>query len=439
MTVKDAAPTSASAVFESSCVDAKSANNVQTLTSKDEWRKHWPLVLAAMLGMSLTSMAMYAIGLFIEPLSKELQWSRAEISSGLAIFSMLAVPLSPFAGALVDRLGSRRLAIPGTILTGLGFAAFGLVSGSIVQWIVLWVCYSLAAIAIKTTVWTAAVSSVFDKGRGMALAVTLSGAAVAQVLAPVIANGLIDAFGWRLAFNIMGIGWSGIVAIFVLGFFFDARDKDRKAKAHGALHGANDELLGGLSTKEALRSVALWRIAMMLLLSATLMVGLAVHQVPILTEFGLTRGNAAMLASLGGFAALAGKLICGWVLDRDILPYHSSFSVALAGVACLFLLFGPSLIVAVLAVAALGYAFGSYLQIAIYLTTRYGGLRNYGKIFGVMSSMLGFAAGIGPVIAGYVYDSTGSYQGLLLAGIPVALVSATLITRLGPYPDWKTQ
>ena len=136
-----------------------------------EWRAHWPMVVAAMAGLSFATVSIYSMGLFMEPLSREFGWTRAQISVGLSIVALFAVPLSPFAGALIDRWGSRRLGIPGVILSALAFAAFSLATGSLSQWYVLWVCYALVAIAIKTTVWTAAVSSVFQKGRGLALAV----------------------------------------------------------------------------------------------------------------------------------------------------------------------------------------------------------------------------------------------------------------------------
>jgi MFS family permease len=119
---------------------------------------------------------------------------------------LIAVPLSPFVGAIVDKWGARRLAIPGLLLTASLFASFSLASGSSVQWFALWTAYAVAALAIRNTVWTAAVSSVFTGGRGLALGVTLSGTALTGTIAPVIAQQLIDNFGWREAFLWMGLG-----------------------------------------------------------------------------------------------------------------------------------------------------------------------------------------------------------------------------------------
>jgi len=86
------------------------------------------------------------------------------------------------------------------------------------------------------------------------------------------------------------------------------------------------------------------------------------------------------------------------------------------------------------AVFVLGYCSGASMQLGTYLTTRYAGLRNFGAIFGIVSSLMACGAGIGPVVAGWVFDTTGGYSLLLTAGIPVAVVAALAVFRLGAYP-----
>ena len=78
-----------------------------------EWRSHWPVVLSGMIGMSFYAMLTYHFGLFIEPLQKEFGWDRASISLGLTIYTMSAVLLGPVIGALIDRIGSRKIGIIG--------------------------------------------------------------------------------------------------------------------------------------------------------------------------------------------------------------------------------------------------------------------------------------------------------------------------------------
>src|SRR5690606_17491232 len=98
-----------------------------------EWASHWPLVLTSLLGVSLATIGTYSAGLFLGPLEAEFGWTRTQVTSGLLIYALIAVPLSPFVGVAIDRWGARRLAIPGSVATGLAFAAFAFTNGS--QWL----------------------------------------------------------------------------------------------------------------------------------------------------------------------------------------------------------------------------------------------------------------------------------------------------------------
>ena len=95
----------------------------------------------------------------------------------------------------------------------------------------------------------------------------------------------------------------------------------------------------------------------------------------------------------------------------------------------------PTLIV--VAMVIIGYASGTKLQICGYLTTRYGGMRNFGKIFGTMASIIALGTGLGPVLGGFVYDLYGSYAPFLVAGMAGSLLSGLLIFGLGRYPEWE--
>lgn len=411
----------------------------QTKTNSvgSEWRAHWPVVLAAMVGMSFSSLAPASLGLFIEPLTEEFGWSRAQISLGLTIYALFAVPFSPLVGALVDRRGSRRIAIPGIVLTACAFASFSLANGSIAQWIGLWLFYATVALAIKSTVWSAAVSSLFSASRGLALAFVFCGTAISQTASPLLARWLIDANGWRNAYLWLGVGWGGVALVLVVFFLVDARHGSGSS-ARPSVPSAEQPRPAGLSFKQAFRSPPLRKVAAATLLISVLLGAFIVHQVPILAERGLARETAAWLAAATGFASLFGKLCTGYFFDRSRSGWIGFSSLSLPAVGCVLLLQPSSSIVLMsCAMSIIGYAAGAYLQLCTYLTTRYGGLLHFGKIFGVMASLLAFGTGLGPVIGGLVFDHFGSYAPLLVSGIPAGLVAGILVARLGPYPEFQ--
>jgi len=386
-----------------------------------------------MVGMSFTSLAPAVLGFFIEPLSQEFGWQRAQISSGLMIYALFAVPFSPLAGALVDRRGSRVIAIPGILLTASAFAAFSLINGSINQWIGLWFLYAFVALAVKSTVWSAAVSSLFSTSRGLALAVVFCGTAITQTAAPLLTQWLIDGFGWRQAYVWLAAGWGGTTFVLVVLFLKDARD--RKPKTNEAV--SAPPVLLGLSFREAMRSPPLRRVAAATLLISALIGAMLIHQVPILTGKGLSRETVALLAATSGLASLFGKLGTGWLFDRSRSGWIGGISLSLPAIGCVLLLQpSSSFELLVLGMVLLGYAAGAYLQLCTYLTSRYAGILHFGKIFGVMASLMALGTGSGPVIAGLIYDHFNSYVPLLIGGIPVGLICGLLVSRLGPYPEF---
>lgn len=408
----------------------------QAKTAAQEWRAHWPVVLSGGIAMSFFSVVTYSLGMFIGPLESEFGWTRALISFGLSIFAFVAFCGGPFMGALADRYGPRRIAIPGMALSAVAFAGFSLANGTEIQWYVLWIVYGLAALGIKTMLWSTAISSLFKSSRGLALAIMLSGSALGQSLAPLVSNWLIDARGWRDAYRWIGGGWGGLALLLLVLFFVDARDTDRRA---GTAPVASSSL-PGLTVREALRNGPILRICIANLLLSMIGSGVAVHLAPILVEVGLTRSGAAEIAASAGIAGLAGKIFTGWLLDRfqgSSVPV-ASFMLQAVGFTLLLDHFDSNATI-LAGVLALGYASGAGLQISTYLISRYAGLKNFGAIYGTFGSMLMLGTGIGPIIAGRVHDVTGHYTMLLTLAIPVALVCSLGFAGLGPYPDFQAK
>lgn len=403
-----------------------------------EWKAHWPVVLAAMFGISFGSIPTATLGLFMVPLEQEFGWSRTQISSGMMVFAIVGLVLTPFAGALVDKFAARRLVVPGLVLSGLAFAAFGLMSGPLYQWFLIWIAYTLTSLLIRSMVWNSAISKIFTAGRGLAIACVLSGLAITQSAAPILAHLFIENFGWRGAYPGIGLGWAGLALILVLLFFHEAGPK--RQPAGQAKQGAPSptSVPGGLTLRQALRSWPVLRIAFAITVQAMIGAAVAVHLVPILTASGITRAEAAILASVLGICSVAGKLLTGWLVDRIESGFLPLIVFALPAVGYMVLLQGSSeMIVLGLGVACLGYGSGAGLQMATYLTTRYAGLRHFGKIFGLISSMMGLAAGAGPLIAGMIYDTTGAYTAFLAFAVPALLASGIAVFRLGKYPDFE--
>ncbi len=406
-------------------------------SAADEWRMHWGLVLAAMLGTSFVAIPSIVLGNFMQPLQDAFGWSRAEISGGMTVFALVGTPLAPFAGALADRFGSRKVAVPGLALNAMAFAAFGLVSGHLWFWLLLWVAYTLTGLLIRSMVWNRAVSKAFTVSRGLALAVLMSGTALGQIAAPVIAQGLIGEFGWRVAFMSLGLGWGGLA--FVLAIFL-FRETPEKADNSSEWQGERRTAVGGLTLGQAIRDTRMHRLGLAVIFQSVIVVGFTVHLFPMLTGANVAPMVAANIVSLVGVASLTGQFATGWLADRTsswLLP-TLCYLVPGFGYALLLLSPGPGPLMW-LAVFLVGYAAGASVNITVYLTTRYVGLRHFGKIFGLISSCMGLGAGLGPIFAGSIFDVTGSYDQFLTVAAVAAVIAALLVSRLGPYEDYSVE
>lgn len=403
-------------------------------SARTEWHRYWPMVLAACIGFSFMSFMTAAAGVFMDPLAAEFDWGRTELTLGMAIASLLSILCSPFVGNLIDRFGSRRLALPGLVLTAMAIAAFALTDGSLAQWIGLWLVWGVMALLIQSTLWSTAIASVFTSGRGLALGVTMSGTALAQVIAPPLANYIIERSGWRAAYAVMGLGWGALALILSALFLFDVRDRERKRR----FSASPDRIdLAGLSLSQAWRDSSLWKVAVATFLVLTVTIAIVVHQFPILVEAGMSRSQAAWLVSLSGVAGVMGKLVSGTLIDRFHARVVGGVTLASTAIGWPMLMAGiatPATII--LGIMISGYAAGTKIQLCSYLTARYAGMRNYGTIFGFMTSVIALASAVGPLAAGLSYDRYGSYTPLLLTGVVISLVSGGLVFSLRAYPDW---
>lgn len=100
-------------------------------TARAEWAAMWPLPLVSMFGYVGGASFAYSSGVFMQELTKEFGWSRAEFATAFTIHSLVALVMAPVIGRLIDRIGPRRMALIGIVPFMFGLSLFGLANGSI--------------------------------------------------------------------------------------------------------------------------------------------------------------------------------------------------------------------------------------------------------------------------------------------------------------------
>jgi MFS family permease len=405
------------------------------MTAAQEWRQHWPTVLAAAFGMSCAVLYLYSAGAFVVPIEEDTGWSRAQIGSGITIVTVITAFVSPLAGAAIDRYGARRMALIAITLQPTTFAAIGLTGTDIQQWWFHWALLGIAGFAMCPAVWTAAVASLFDRSRGLALAVTMSGMGVGSLSIPIVATLLIESYGWRAGFIGLGLIWGAIGLPLTFFLLRDGRGTGPGAKSDEPMVPQTTQL--GLPLRQAILSRKFFGIVGAAFFFTFVAMSFVVSAIPILVWQGLDAKEAAGVAAMFGVSAIFGRLATGYLLDKFDARLVTSIAMAFPIVATVVLWSMPgSIPAATFAIVAMGVALGAEVDALAYLISRYFGIRNYAFLFALTTSATSAATAMAPVVSGAIYDATGGYGQLLTILIFPCLVSVLLIATLGRQPDF---
>lgn len=406
---------------------------VERMSAAAEWRSYWPLTLAAMVGYSIIGLQSYAFGPFVSHLEQEFGWTRAQVMLGVSVSNAVGVFLNILIGMIVDRLGPRRVGLTGLFVKSGSFALLATATGSLLNWSLLWGLLAVGVVLVQSTVWTKAVAARFDQSRGLAMAVVLSGTPITAMIAPVLGTFLIENYGWRAGFAGVGLSWLAVSLPVVFFLFRDGSSGTSKGGTPAVLHDHP-----GLTLREGIRTRAFMGLLISFGAFSFYNMAIATNLVPLLSETGISAMEAAGIASIMGLAGIIARLLVGFLLDR--------FPGNIIGMVCQFLpVFGcaillldaPSALLLSVAVASFGIATGAEVDAALYLATRHFGLKAFAALFGAIITFGAVNAAIGPYVAGWLHDSTGSYDLLLMVIMVIMSIGAIAIGLTGkPRHSW---
>lgn len=406
---------------------------VDGLTRRQEWAGMWPLPLISMMGVMGQAIFIFSSGVFLSEMTQSFGWSRAEFSSGFTIQMLVVLVCSPVIGSLVDRYGSRKMALIGIIPFALTFSLLGFANGSIWQWRALCVLQGIGASCIASVIWVSAVVARFHTSRGLALAVVLAGYGLAASLAPVFASLLVRQLGWRAAFPALSLSWA--LLMWPLVFYYFIARSSGPAPKNVAL--PTDQHSGRrLEVVRILFSKTFLCLIIGGGLFASISVGVSVHSVPILMGNGFGLAGAASIAGVAGFATLLGRLGTGLLLDHFDPRRIGIIAFLVPVLVAVLLLNGKNS--APLSIGALiifGLAAGAESDLVTYMASRLLPPSMFGSVYSVIISIFAVCSSLGPLLAGYLYDATGSYDAYLLVVMPMVAAGAFLIFLMPSFPS----
>lgn len=383
-------------------------------------------------GAALGMLAGYAplfnatAGVFVRPLAAEFGWGRSQASLSYAASMFGLAIVSPVVGAMMDRFGIRRVIAGSAIVFGLATCAMALQDGSMLAWVGLSIVVGVSGAATSVLGYLAVLPQWFDRRLGLALGIAMCGLGAGTVILPMAAQYLVTAFGWRMAYVVLGAG-SVVLSLVACGLL-------RERFAAGSRAGRMAvSAPAGVPLAAALRSYRLWAIWLVFVLSSAATLSLGPHLPSLFADRGFDVAMAARSASMMGVGLLIGRLITGLLIDRIHAPLVAGVFFV-GGAVGVFLLRGShdynTLLVATMLI---GLTIGAEGDLISYLVRSYFGLTSFGSLFGIAFSGYGLGAVIGPIGLGAWFDRHGSYDVPLLVLPCMLLAAAGLVLSLGRY------
>jgi MFS family permease len=396
----------------------------------------WIVAGSFLISLYVGGTVYYGFTAFFEPITEELGWSYAQVSLAASLRGLEAGLLAPFLGILVDRWGSRKLIFLGSIIAAAGMLLLSR-SNSLLMFYGAFALLSLGTSSCTGIVVLTAVANWFQRKVGIANAIALCGFGFSGLLIPAIVK-LIDVYTWRSAFVILAIGLVIVIVPLAIvfrhkpehyGYLPDGEEEDGEAPVipleQPAFYKAD------MSTMQAIKSGTFWSLVLLSLCHMMVMSATITHVMPYLSSIGLARSTAGISAAAIPVASIAGRLFFGWLGDKfdRRLATAGAFVMIGLGIFCFGFasIAGFWLVIPFLLLFGIGYGGSNSLRIA--LAREYFGRTNFGSIFGLVMGISVVGGIVAPPLAGWVYDTWGSYQAIwfVYAALPFAAL-ATVFT-----------
>jgi MFS family permease len=275
----------------------------------------------------------------------------------------------------------------------------------------------------------------FDRRRGLALGLALSGIGIGGFLWPLYVQAMIENFGWRNAYLLLAAAIALIALPVSLLMLKDGPEllgqtPDGEPRRAAAVAAAQE----GMTFAEALRTRRYWLMMLTFFIVGFAVQSVMLHMVPLLTGRGLSPMLAALAQSMLFLAVTTGRLVTGWLMDRFFAPRVAlAFLVApIIGIGLLAA--GAGGVPAFAAALLVGLAVGAEVDVLAYLTGRYFGQKHFSRIYGSYYGMYSLSGGIGPVVTALVVERAGGYPVALTGHALLLVVGCVLFAMFGPFP-----
>lgn len=381
----------------------------------------WVIVGVSFITMGFHMAATFSFSLFQVPLIQEFGWSRGALGGAFALSMSLYAICSPAAGAILERRGPRALIPWGSVSIGTGLMLGFFISSLWHAYIFIGVMIGVGLAISGFVTLNALMPRWFFRNRGLAAGIAISGIGIGSfILMPTIER-LIAVFGWRYAYLIFGASILLIILPLKLLLLRNA-----PSDVGQNIDGVSDEEAAGFPkppASSALKVGEVFRHVMReknfwALMIIAFVIGLNNNSIWSQLQIFFVDANfstafGAFVFGLTGAIRILGSVILGWASDRIARKMAQAIALFLSGLGVLALLsvphFSNGVVLAFMFAAIYGFGVGGMSACyAAMCADAYAG-RSFAVIMGLLEIAFGLGGFVGPPMAGFMFDYTGSY------------------------------
>jgi MFS family permease len=405
----------------------------------------WIIVAVALVSMAFWLGIRASFSVYYVALLEGYDWSRSAAAGVQSMALITYTLLSPLVGGLIDRFGPRRVIVPGILVLGLGLVLCSTIETLSQFYFLYGIVVGAGVTCIGIITYSAVLAHWFDKKRGLASGIAVSGMGLGTFLLVPLSQSLISMWGWRSAFIVTGT----LVLILLLpvnGLFL--RHKPEAVGQHADGLTPNDHNGGSFAwkgnknltgtdwtLKKAVRTGRFWALIAFPFLALTGVYIVLVHNVKFLVDQGVEKMSAAYIFGMVGVISSVFRIFWGWLSDRISreMTYTIGILCACLGVGSLILLeSNGSGLFTYCYFVFFGMGWGVTAPMFMSVSADLFRGRIFGLIYGFVEAGIGLAGALGAWLAGYLFDKTQTYSGAFVLAIVVMLVSCGFVWIAAP-------
>jgi OFA family oxalate/formate antiporter-like MFS transporter len=413
----------------------------------------WIIVFIGLISMAFWFGIRTSFSVFYVALLDVFPWTRGE-SAGVQSMALITYTfLAPLVGGLIDRFGPRRVIVPGVVIFALGLALCAKIE-TLLQFYLLYGIFMGAGVTcIGIVSYSAILAHWFEKKRGLASGIAVSGMGLGTFAFVPFSQYLIALWGWRMTFVVLG-ALSLVVLLPLNALFLRHKPQDLGLNPDGLKHeesqirqSSGAAVPAGLKEDRGLKEIAttgsFWALMAFPFLAVIGVYVVLVHNVKFMVDQGVPPMTAALIFSLAGVISSFFRIFWGWLSDR--IGREITYTLGMLSI-CLGVL---SLVAMGMAGSkGLVYAFSVFFGIGWGVTAPmfmaaaadlFKG-RVFGLVYGILEGCIGIGAAFGAWVAGFIFDSAQSYQWAFNVALFVFALSGFIMWLAAPRKAaWKSE